>query len=75
MTGGKGSLKLEDMVNTNENFKIKLELPQKPTEIRAEILKMNETVTAPVGELYSNLSLLQSNAIRNVAHKVRTFKN
>ena len=69
MTGGKGSLKLEDMVNTNENFKIKLELPQKPTEIRAEILKMNETVTAPVGELYSNLSLLQSNAIRNVAHK------
>lgn len=57
------------MVNTNENFKIKLELPQKPTEIRAEILKMNETVTAPVGELYSNLSLLQSNAIRNVAHK------
>ena len=69
MTSGKGSLKLEDMVNTNENFKIKLELPQKPTEIRAEILKMNETVTAPVGELYSNLSLLQSNAIRNVAHK------
>ena len=69
MTGGKGSLKLEDMVNTNENFKIKLELPQKPTEIGAEILEMNETVKAEVVDLYSNLSLLQSNAIRNVAHK------
>lgn len=69
MTNGEGLLKLEDMVNTNENFKIKLELPQKPTEIRAEILEMNEAVTAPVGELYSKLSLLQSNAIRNVAHK------
>ena len=68
MTGGKGSLKLEDMVNTNENFKIKLELPQKPTEIRAEILEMNETVKDEVEGLYSNLSLLQSNAIRNVAH-------
>ena len=69
MTGGKGSLKLEDMVNTNENFKIKLELPQKPTEIGAEILEMNETVKAEVEGLYSKLSLLQSNAIRNVAHK------
>ena len=57
------------MVNTNENFKIKLELPQKPTEIGAEILEMNETVKAEVEGLYSNLSLLQSNAIRNVAHK------
>ncbi len=69
MTGGKGSLKLEDMVNTNENFKIKLELPQKPTEIGAEILEMNKTVKAEVEGLYLNLSLLQSNAIRNVAHK------
>lgn len=68
MTGGKGLLKLEDMVNTNENFKIKLELPQKPTEIGAEILEMNETVKDEVEGLYSNLSLLQSNAIRNVAH-------
>ena len=69
MTSGEGLLKLEDMVNTNENFKIKLELPQKPTEIGAEILEMNETVKAEVVDLYSNLSLLQSNAIRNVAHK------
>lgn len=69
MTGEKGLLKLEDMVNTNENFKIKLELPQKPTEIGAEILKMNEAVKAEVEGLYLKLSLLQSNAIRNVAHK------
>ena len=69
MTSGGGLLKLEDMVNTNENFKIKLELPQKPTEIGAEILEMNETVKAEVEGLYSKLSLLQSNAIRNVAHK------
>lgn len=69
MTSGKGSLKLEDMVNSNENFKIKLELPQKPTKIGAEILEMNETVKAEVDGLYSKLSLLQSNAIRNVAHK------
>ena len=69
MTNGEGSLKLEDMVNTNENFKIKLELPQKPTEIGAEILEMNKTVKDEVEGLYSNLSLLQSNAIRNVAHK------
>lgn len=69
MTSGEGLLKLEDMVNTNENFKIKLELPQKLTEIGAEILEMNAAVAAPVVDLYSNLSLLQSNAIRNVAHK------
>ena len=69
MTSEGGSLKLEDMVNSKENFKIKLELPQKPTEIGAEILEMNETVKAEVKGLYSNLSLLQSNAIRNVAHK------
>lgn len=69
MTNGEGSLKLEDMVNSNENFKIKLELPQKPTEIGAEILEMNKTVKDKVEGLYSNLSLLQSNAIRNVAHK------
>ena len=69
MTNGEGSLKLEDMVNSKENFKIKLELPQKPTEIGAEILEMNKTVKDEVEGLYSNLSLLQSNAIRNVAHK------
>ena len=69
MTNGEGSLKLEDMVNSNENFKIKLEPPQKPTKIGAEILEMNETVKAEVEGLYSKLSLLQSNAIRNVAHK------
>lgn len=69
MTNGEGLLKLEDMVNSKENFKIKLELPQKPTEITAEILEMNKTVKAEVEGLYSNLSLLQSNAIRNVAHK------
>lgn len=68
MTSGEGLFKLEDMVNTKENFKIKLELPQKPTEIGAEILEMNETVKDEVEGLYSNLSLLQSNAIRNVAH-------
>lgn len=69
MTSGKGLLKLEDMANGKENFKIKLELPQKPTEIGAEILEMNKTVKAEVEGLYLKLSLLQSNAIRNVAHK------
>lgn len=69
MTNGEGLLKLEDMVNSKENFKIKLELPQKPTEIGAEILEMNKTVKDEVEGLYSKLSLLQSNAIRNVAHK------
>ena len=57
------------MVNSKENFKIKLELPQKPTKIGAEILEMNKTVKDKVEDLYSKLSLLQSNAIRNVAHK------
>jgi hypothetical protein len=73
MTGGKGLFKLEDMVNTKENFKIKLMLKLKPNV--PNILKVSPEIAEKIGAFYTNLSAIKYNELRNIAHEKRLGEN
>ena len=69
MTSGEGLFKLEDMVNTKENFKIKLLLKLKPNV--PNILKVSPEIAEKIGAFYANLSAIKYNELRNIAHEKR----
>lgn len=70
MTTGRSQLKFEEIKTWIENFKVKIEGLSRKPQWHAEILKMDSNVQANIEELYKNLSLLKSNAVRNVGHRL-----
>ena len=70
MTTGRSQLKFEEIKMWTENFKVKIEGLSRKPQWHAEILKMDSNVQANIEELYKNLSLLKSNAVRNVGHRL-----
>ncbi len=69
-TGGEVKFKFEDIQTGKENFKVKIEGLSRKPQWHAEILKMDSNVQTNIEELYKNLSLLKSNAVRNVGHRL-----
>ena len=69
MTTGRSQLKFEEIKTGTENFKVKIEGLSKATPISADVLNVDPDIQGLIGGLYTNLSLLKSNAVRNVAHK------
>lgn len=69
MTTGRSQLKFEEIKTGTENFKVKIEGLSKATPISADVLNVDSDIQGLIDGLYTNLSLLKSNAIRNVAHK------
>ena len=65
MTTGRSQLKFEEIKRGTENFKVKIE----GAPISADVLNVNQDIQNLIDGLYTNLSLLKSNAVRNVAHK------
>ena len=68
-TSGKVEFKFEDIQAGKENFKVKFEGIPKAAPISADVLNVDPDIQGLIDALYSNLSLLKSNAVRNVAHK------
>ena len=68
-TGGEVKFKFEDIQTGKENFKVKIEGLSKATPISADVLNVDPDIQGLIDGLYTNLSLLKSNAVRNVAHK------
>ena len=68
-TSGKVEFKFEDIQAGKENFKVKFEGLPKAAPISADVLNVDSDIQGLIDGLYTNLSLLKSNAIRNVAHK------
>lgn len=68
-TSGKVEFKFEDIQAGKENFKVKFEGIPKAAPISADVLNVDSDIQGLIDALYSNLSLLKSNAVRNVAHK------
>lgn len=69
MTTGRSQLKFEEIKTGTENFKVKIEGLSKATPISADVLNVDPDIQGLIDGLYTNLSLLKSNAVRNVAHK------
>ena len=69
MTTGRSQLKFEEIKRGTENFKVKIEGLPKAAPISADVLNVNQDIQNLIDGLYTNLSLLKSNAVRNVAHK------
>ena len=69
MTTGRSQLKFEEIKRGIENFKVKIEGLPKAAPISADVLNVNQDIQNLIDGLYTNLSLLKSNAVRNVAHK------
>ena len=69
VTGGEVKFKFEDIQTGKENFKVKIEGIPKAAPISADVLNVDPDIQGLIDALYSNLSLLKSNAVRNVAHK------
>lgn len=69
MTTGRSQLKFEEIKVWTENFKVKIEGLSKAAPISADVLNVDPDIQGLIDALYSNLSLLKSNAVRNVAHK------
>ena len=67
MTNGEGLLKLEDMVNSKENFKIKLMLKLEPNV--PNILNVSPKIAEKIDGFYANLSAIKYNELRNIAHE------
>jgi hypothetical protein len=68
-TSGEVEFKFEDIQAGKENFKVKFEGLPKAAPISADVLNVDSDIQGLIDGLYANLSLLKSNAIRNVAHK------
>ena len=68
-TSGEVEFKFEDIQAGKENFKVKFEGLPKAAPISADVLNVDPDIQGLIDGLYTNLSLLKSNAIRNVAHK------
>lgn len=68
-TSGEVKFKFEDIQTGKENFKVKFEWLPKAAPISADVLNVDSDIKGLIDGLYTNLSLLKSNAIRNVAHK------
>lgn len=68
-TSGEVKFKFEDIQTGKENFKVKIEGLSKATPISADVLNVDPDIQGLIDGLYTNLSLLKSNAVRNVAHK------
>ncbi|MDO4713612.1 MAG: hypothetical protein Q4B28_03000 [bacterium] len=64
----KGQIKFEKIKNA-ENFKIILEGYKSQKFIHSEVLKIDQDVQMVIDKVYTDLSLLTSNGINNVAHK------
>ena len=69
MTTGRSQLKFEEIKRGTENFKVKIEGLPKAAPISADVLNVDPDIQGLIDGLYTNLSLLKSNAVRNVAHK------
>ena len=69
VTGGEVKFKFEDIQTGKENFKVKFEGLPKAAPISADVLNVDPDIQGLIDGLYTNLSLLKSNAVRNVAHK------
>jgi hypothetical protein len=67
-TGGEVKFKFEDIQTGKENFKVKFEGLPKAAPISADVLNVDPDIQGLINGLYTNLSLLKSHAIRNVAH-------
>ena len=68
-TSGEVKFKFEDIQTGKENFKVKFEGLPKAAPISADVLNVDPDIQGLIDGLYTNLSLLKSNAVRNVAHK------
>ena len=68
-TSGDVEFKFEDIQTGKENFKVKFEGLPKSAPISADVLNVDPDIQGLIDGVYTNLSLLKSNAIRNVAHK------
>lgn len=68
-TSGDVEFKFEDIQTGKENFKVKFEGLPKSAPISADVLNVDPDIQGLIDGLYTNLSLLKSNAVRNVAHK------
>lgn len=68
-TSGEVKFKFEDIQTGKENFKVKFEGLPKSAPISADVLNVDPDIQGLIDGVYTNLSLLKSNAIRNVAHK------
>ena len=68
-TSGEVKFKFEDIQTGKENFKVKFEGLPKSAPISADVLNVDLDIQGLIDGVYTNLSLLKSNAIRNVAHK------
>lgn len=68
-TSGEVKFKFEDIQTGKENFKVKFEGLPKAAPISADALNVDPDIQGLIDGLYTNLSLLKSNAVRNVAHK------
>ena len=68
-TSGEVEFKFEDIQAGKENFKVKFEWLPKAAPISADVLNVDPDIQGLIDGVYTNLSLLKSNAIRNVAHK------
>ena len=68
-TSGEVKFKFEDIQTGKENFKVKFEGLPKAAPISADVLNVDPDIQGLIDRLYTNLSLLKSNAVRNVAHK------
>ena len=68
-TSGEVKFKFEDIQTGKENFKVKFEGLPKAAPISADVLNVDSDIQGLIDGLYTNLSLLKSNAVRNVAHK------
>lgn len=68
-TSGEVEFKFEDIQAGKENFKVKFEGLPKAAPISADVLNVDPDIQGLIDGLYTNLSLLKSNAVRNVAHK------
>ena len=68
-TSAEVEFKFEDIQAGKENFKVKFEGLPKSAPISADVLNVDPDVQGLIDGVYTNLSLLKSNAIRNVAHK------
>lgn len=64
----KGQITSEPIKN-GENFKIILERFKSQTVIHSEVLTIDESLQKTIDKVYTDLSLLTSNGINNVAHK------
>ena len=67
-TGGEVKFRFEDIQTGKENFKVKFEGLPKAAPISADVLNVDPDIQGLINGLYTNLSLLKSHAIRNVAH-------